>query len=33
MAAAPEAALDPEWLNTMVKRLISELEKQLAARR
>jgi hypothetical protein len=31
MAAAPDAALDPEWLDTMVKRLITELEKQLAA--
>ena len=31
MAAAPDAALDPEWLDSMVKRLITELEKQLAA--
>jgi hypothetical protein len=31
MAAAPDAGFDSEWLDTMVKRLITELEKQLAA--
>ncbi|MDB5740211.1 MAG: hypothetical protein JWP16_1251 [Alphaproteobacteria bacterium] len=31
MATAPDAAFDSEWLDTMVKRLIAELEKQLVA--
>jgi hypothetical protein len=31
MDAAPDAALDPEWLDTMTGKLIAELEKQLDA--
>ncbi len=29
MVTAPDAASDSEWLDTMVKRLMAELEKQL----
>ena len=31
MATAPDAGFDSEWLDTIVKRLITELERQLAA--
>ncbi len=30
MVTAPDAASDSEWLDTMVKRLMAELEKQLS---